>query len=369
MRACTLTVAKVSGKSVTTTEGLSAREREVYAWAFGEVGAVQCGFCMPGMVMSAKALLDAKSHSDCGRGEVRHPLQSVPLHRLREGGAGDSIGRAGAARRRDARGGAGWGRMWASEPCAPDAKEKLLGAGEFVDDMQVAGMLYGAVLRAKYPRALVKKIDITGRARIARRGVVLTAKDVPGERLLGHVVYDWPVMIAEGEETRYVGDALALVAATTKEAARKARRTDWRGLRGARAAAVAASGIGRRALRACTPNGNVLATTVVKRGDVDRAIAKAKHVVTQHYSTPRQEHAFLEPESALAVPTQLRIVDRVYRRPGRLRRPSRDCAHARASRTKRCASSASLWAGGSAARKTCRCSITRRCWRGTRASR
>ena len=59
VRACTLTVAKVHGKSVTTTEGLSARERDVYAWAFGEVGAVQCGFCMPGMLISAKALLDA----------------------------------------------------------------------------------------------------------------------------------------------------------------------------------------------------------------------------------------------------------------------------------------------------------------------
>src|SRR5271165_2386914 len=60
VRACTLTVAKVNEKTVSTTEGLSAREREVFAWAFGEVGALQCGFCMPGMVMSAKALLDAK---------------------------------------------------------------------------------------------------------------------------------------------------------------------------------------------------------------------------------------------------------------------------------------------------------------------
>ena len=65
VRACTLTVAKVHGKSVTTSEGLSAREREIYAWAFGEVGAVQCGFCMPGIVMSAKALLDASPRLQC----------------------------------------------------------------------------------------------------------------------------------------------------------------------------------------------------------------------------------------------------------------------------------------------------------------
>ena len=108
----------------------------------------------------------------------------------------------------------------------PDAHEKLLGTGEFVDDMQVPGMLHGAVLRAKYPRALVKKIDIAAARAFPGVEVVLTAKDVPGERLLGHVVYDWPVMIAEGEETRYVGDALAVLAATTKEAAQKAIGAD-----------------------------------------------------------------------------------------------------------------------------------------------
>ena len=185
----------------------------------------------------------------------------------------------------------------------PDAKEKVLGSGEFVDDMQVPGMLHGAVLRAKYPRALVKKIDIAAARALPGVEVVLTAKDVPGERLLGHVVYDWPVMIAEGEETRYVGDALAVLAATTKETARQA--LELIGVeyeeREPLLSPAAAMAEGAPALH---PKGNVLSTTVVKRGDVDRAIAEAKHVVTQHYSTPRQEHAFLEPESALAVPAQ-----------------------------------------------------------------
>ncbi len=104
----------------------------------------------------------------------------------------------------------------------PDAHDKLLGTGEFVDDMQAPGMLHGAVLRAKFPRALVKKIDVAAARAFPGVEVVLTAKDIPGERLIGHVVYDWPVMIAEGEETRYVGDALAVLAATTPEAARQA---------------------------------------------------------------------------------------------------------------------------------------------------
>ncbi len=185
----------------------------------------------------------------------------------------------------------------------PDSNAKLLGTGEFVDDMQVPGMLHGAVLRAKYPRAVVKKIDVAAAQALPGVEVVLTAKDVPGERLLGHLVCDWPVMIAEGEETRYVGDALAVLAATTKEAARQALElihAEYEELVPL-LSPQAALAEGAPALH---PKGNLLSTTMVKRGDADRAIAEAKHVVTQHYSTPRQEHAFLEPESALAVPTQ-----------------------------------------------------------------
>jgi CO/xanthine dehydrogenase Mo-binding subunit len=70
------------------------------------------------------------------------------------------------------------------------------------------------------------------------------------------------------------------------------------------------------------PKGNLLSETIMKRGNVDKAIAEAKHVVTQRYSTPRQEHAFLEPESALAVPRRMRIAHGLYGGPRRLRRPS-----------------------------------------------
>jgi selenium-dependent xanthine dehydrogenase len=302
VRACTLTVAKVNAKTVTTTEGLSAREREVYAWAFGEVGAVQCGFCMPGMLISAKALLDAKPaptsaevksairYNLCrctGYTKVERAIQ-LAAKALRNGETHEVEMATGRVGERTVR---------------PDAKDKLLGSGEFVDDMQVPGMLHGAVLRAKYPRALVKKIDVAAARALPGVEVVLTAKDVPGERLLGHVVYDWPVMIAEGEETRYVGDALAVLAATTKEAARQALeliQVDYEEREPLLSPEVA---LAERA-PALHPKGNLLSTTVVKRGDADRAIAAAKHVITQHYSTPRQEHAFLEPESALAVPTQ-----------------------------------------------------------------
>ena len=301
-RACTLTVAKVQGKAVTTIEGLSAREREVYSWAFGEVGAVQCGFCMPGVVMSAKSLLD--QNSDPTPAEVKSAIRynlcrctgylkieraiQMAAAALRDGEALHTNGGTARVGERTVR---------------MDSTEKLLGTGEFVDDMQVPGMLHGAVLRTKYPRAMVKKIDISAARALPGVEVVLTAKDVPGERLLGHIVHDWPVMIAEGEETRYVGDALVVLAATSKEAARQALeliRVEYEELP-PMLSPEADMAEGAQRLH---PKGNLLSETSVKRGNVDQAIADAKYVVTQRYSTPRQEHAFLEPESALAVPSQ-----------------------------------------------------------------
>jgi selenium-dependent xanthine dehydrogenase len=301
-RACKLTVAKVQGKAVTTLEGISAREREVYSWAFGEVGAVQCGFCMPGVVISAKSLLDQNPTPTSA--EIKNALRYNLCRCTGYLKIERAIQLAAKAFRDEetlsAEGGAA---KVGARMVRVDSEEKLLGTGEFVDDMKVPGMLYGAVLRAQYPRALVKKIDLSAAQACPGVEVVLTAKDVPGERLLGHIVHDWPVMIAEGEETRYVGDALAVLAATTKETARKALeliRVEYDVLTPMLSPEAAmAEGAPR-----IHPKGNLLSETVMKRGNANKAIAEAKYVVTQRYSTPRQEHAFLEPESALAIPTQ-----------------------------------------------------------------
>jgi selenium-dependent xanthine dehydrogenase len=302
VRACKLTVAKVQGKTVTTVEGVPAKEKDVYAWAFGEVGAVQCGFCMPGMVISAKSLLDSNPAPTAAevRSAIRYNLCRCTGY-LKVERAIQLASKAFAEGKMPAAKGGG-GKVGA-RALRVDSTEKLLGTGEFVDDMQVPDMLHGAVLRTKYPRALVKRIDVSAAQKHPGVKVVLTAKDVPGERLLGHVIHDWPVMIAEGEETRYVGDALVVLAATTKEAAREAIEKIWveYEVRTPLLSPVEAMAEGAPQLH---PKGNLLATTIMKRGDVDKAIAEAKHVVHHWYSTPRQEHAFLEPESALAIPTQ-----------------------------------------------------------------
>lgn len=301
VRACLLTTAKVNGKKVLTVEGLSDREKELYAWAFAEAGAVQCGFCIPGMVISAKSLLDRNLKPD--RQQVKTALRSnvcrctgyVKIEQaimkvaqiLREG---HSVPPAGHAQ-------SGIGTRMPRV----DAGDKVLGRAEYVDDLKIEGMLYAAVLRSKYPRALVKSISISEAKAYPGVAAVLTADDVPGSRYLGFLAKDWPALVAAGEETRYVGDSLALVAAASKKAAREAInliRVEYQELNPVTTPQEAlASGAPQ-----LHPSGNVLSTTKLQRGDAAAVIEASAHVVTQTYSTPPTEHAFLEPESALAVP-------------------------------------------------------------------
>lgn len=301
MRACLLTVAKASGKKLLTVEGLAEREKEAYAWAFAEAGAVQCGFCIPGMIISAKALLDKNPSptpqeiKQAIRGNIcrctgyvkiekginlaaqvlRGEIQPQPANRVKSG-VGANIPRI-------------------------DAVEKTLGTAQYVDDLHVVNMLYGAVLRAQYPRARIKEIDTSAAVNYLGVEAVMTAEDIPGERYWGHIFHDWPALVAMGEETRYIGDAIALVAAHSKKQAREAMaliKVDYEELEPLTTTTEAlADGAPR-----IHPKGNLLSTTRIKRGNAQEALAQSAYVVTQRYTTPPTEHAFMEPESALAVP-------------------------------------------------------------------
>jgi xanthine dehydrogenase molybdenum-binding subunit len=172
-----------------------------------------------------------------------------------------------------------------------DIRRAVLGERPYVADRQVPGMLHGAVRLSDHPRARVTRIDTT------------EAAAVPGDRHVGLIVPDWPLMIAEGEETRYVGDVLACVAATSRDVAREAAEhihveyevldpvTD----------VDAALAPGAPAIH---PDGNCLSTTRVVRGEADAALAECAHVVDATYTTQRIEHAYLEPEACLAEPRE-----------------------------------------------------------------
>ncbi|MDN5361530.1 MAG: hypothetical protein PWP70_577 [Moorella sp. (in: firmicutes)] len=299
VRACRTPVTKAAGQEIITIEGLTPREKEVFAWAFTAAGAVQCGFCTPGMVMEAKALLDRRP--DPAEEEIR---QAFKAHLCRCTGYQkiiDAVRLAGQALRGEVIPGQGEPAGMGKAFLRPDAPPKVLGEAVFVDDMQVPGMLYGAVRRLPVARAKVKSIDIT--AAREQPGVValLTAADIPGQRYQGHIFKDWPALVAVGEETRYAGDALALVAATSYRAARAALefiKVDYEELPPL-TSPEAALAPGAPALH---PKGNLLSETRVRKGDPEAALQSCAHVIRNTYTTPFTEHAFLEPESALAVP-------------------------------------------------------------------
>ena len=300
-RACALTVAKAQGKEITTVEGLADREKEVYAWAFAESGALQCGFCIPGMIISAKALLDRKPGPTPR--EVKRAIEGNICRCTGYAKIEKAISLAAAVFRGEVQPGRAVRSGIGTSLPRVDAREKVLGTGQYVDDMNVQNMLYGAVLRAKYPRALVRSVDVSAAKSWPGVEAVMTAEDVPGQRYWGFVIKDWPVLVAAGEETRYVGDAIALVAGRSRKVAREAVdliQVDYQELEPVTTATFALHPTAPK----IHPRGNLLSTTRIKRGNVEKALAGSAHVVTNHYSTPATEHAFMEPESGLAVPRE-----------------------------------------------------------------
>ena len=182
-----------------------------------------------------------------------------------------------------------------------DAREKTLGYGEYVDDMEVEGLLHASAVRSKYPRAKVLSIDIE-KAK-AGPGIVdiFTAADIPGDIKVGHLVQDWDTMIPVGSITHYLGDAIALVVGENLDAVEKAKKL----------VKVAYEELPfvsnpHEAMKEDAPlvhrSGNLLAHKHVSRGNAKEAIANAKYVYTEEFHTPWTEHAFLEPECAIGMP-------------------------------------------------------------------
>lgn len=299
-RACVQQIKNLDGKTIVTVEGLSEREKQVYAHAFAEAGAVQCGFCIPGMVISAKALLDAAP--DPTAEQVSEVIKNNLCRCTGYKKIAEAILSAAKMFRENIALPAGHftGAVGENLP-RRDAINKVLGIAKYAADLTFDGMLYGSAVRSAYPRALVKSIDISEAVKAPGVVGVFTSLDLPGSKKIGHLISDWDVLIAEGEITRYVGDAIVLVAAETPEA-----------LENAKALVKIVYDVltpltsPEQALAEGAPliheNGNILSSVALIRGSADEVIAASKYVVTNHYSTPFTEHAFLEPETAVAMP-------------------------------------------------------------------
>ena len=302
VRSCILTTKKAVGKHILTVEGLTEAEQETFVYAFGAVGAVQCGFCIPGMVLSGKALLD--QNPDPSEDEIKKAIRGNVCRCTGYKKIIEGISLAGAILRgertvdpaleRGERFGVG------ERAFRSDARDKVLGRGEYCDDVALPGMVHASAVRSEYPRARV--LDIDASAALALPGVlaVLTAEDVPHNKV-GHIQQDWDVMIARGDVTRCVGDAVCLVVAETETAlaeAKKLVKVTYEPLSPVRTIQEAMAEDAPR----LHPNGNLCQSRHVTRGDAKAALANSRYVVTQNYRTPFTEHAFLEPECAVAFP-------------------------------------------------------------------
>lgn len=300
VKACVPTTDMLTGRQIITTEGLSEWESAVYTYAYGEAGAVQCGFCIPGMVMCTKALLD--KNPDPTEDEIRYALRNnycrctgyvkifaavrLAAKIMRDGvipGMSEDDWKIGSRVHR------------------LDVEEKVLGTGKYPDDYYVDGMIYGSALRSKYPRARVLSIDTSRAKALPGVAAVLTADDIPGENKIGHIKHDQYSLIPVGGLTHYLGDAIALVAAEDMETVEKAKKlikVEYEVLPAIHNIQEAAAPGAPRVFD--EEESNVQAHKYVCRGNAAEAIRNAKHVISHHFETPWTEHAFLEPECAVA---------------------------------------------------------------------
>ncbi len=302
VKSCVLTTKLAVGKTIITTEGLSEEEKEAFVYAFGAKGSVQCGFCIPGMVMAGKALLDKVP--DPTEEEIKVALKGnicrcTGYKKIIEGiQLTAAILRGDAKIEEELEQGDEYGV--GSRAFRIDVREKVLGYGEYPDDIEMEGMVYASAVRSKYPRARILDIDYTKAEALPGVLAVLTAKDVPNNKV-GHLQQDWDVMIAKGDITRAVGDAICLVVAETKDILEKAKKLvkiEYEVLKPVTSIQEAMAEDAPK----LHPNGNLCQKRHVTRGDAKKALANSKYVVTQTYRTPFTEHAFLEPECAVAFP-------------------------------------------------------------------
>lgn len=296
---CTTKAIRVAGRSVTTAEGLSQQTRRQLAESFVRAGAVQCGYCTPGIAMRAVALLE--KHPDPSREQIARGLR---LHLCRCTGYTkivDAFHLLARLRRGEELPPPETSGRIGTRLARHRGHEFVLGDFRYINDIQMKGALCAAPRFSDHPRALVKSIDVGPALEVEGVHRVITAADVPGERYVGLIEQDWPVLVAVGEETRCVGDILATVVAEDQGTARAAAQRIAVEYEVREPVTTPEDALKPDAPK-LHPGGNLLSRSAIRRGDVEQALRESAHVVEETYSTQRVEHMFLEPEACIAIP-------------------------------------------------------------------
>jgi xanthine dehydrogenase molybdenum-binding subunit len=272
----------------------------MFAQAFAACGGLQCGFCIPGIVVRAKAQIDKKGatlkRGDMARHLGAHLCRCTGYAKILEAIECVALGKIPEV---PALAGVG------TRSPKYEADALALGDRGYIDDMRLPGLLHASLHFTSHTRATVKQIH-TQAARAADGVVaVYTAADIPGELMVGIIYKDWPVMIPVGGITSYAGDVLAIVVADTRQASRAAATlitVDYDVHTPITDIDVA---LHTDEVAVWQTKNNVLSTSTYSRGDVDAALATSAHVLAETFQTQRIEHAFLEPEATVAVPSKI----------------------------------------------------------------
>jgi selenium-dependent xanthine dehydrogenase len=304
---CVYPAFRAQGRQVTTIEGLAQGDQlHPLQRAFIEHGAVQCGFCTPGLIMAAKALLDGNPNPTPR--DIKVALKDTLCRCTGYTSAINAV--LSAASQLRGEGATPWRAPETSAPLSvighstppPGVVDKVTGRAKYADDYTFEGMLHARTLRAKHPHARIMRIDTRQAGALPGVRAVLTYKDVPGENIHGLVYDDWPALAED--KVRYMGDPLAIVAAETPEVAAQTLElieVDYEPL------PAVTDPVGARSDDAPLVHeewktGNLLKHIKVRHSDVEQGFAEADVIVEHTYRTPTTEHTFMEPECAIGVP-------------------------------------------------------------------
>jgi CO/xanthine dehydrogenase Mo-binding subunit/aerobic-type carbon monoxide dehydrogenase small subunit (CoxS/CutS family) len=306
VNACITFACDCDGSDITTIEGLALDSEHLHPLqeSFITHGAVQCGFCTPGMIMSAKSLLDIDpiptreeikrsiSGNLCrctGYKKIIDAIESVARRTPPPSDQGESpIGRS----------------IYRS-----DALEHVTGTAIFGADVTRPGMVCGKILRSDYAHARIRNIDTSSAEKLNGVLAVVTGKDVP-EGYFGVDIKDQ--LVFARDKVRYRGDAVAAVAAVSEEIAAQALdliKVDYEPLEPVfdieEAVAPNAPIIHEKLLDyeinfETERKGNICTIANVKLGEVDKGFVDSDFIIEDEFTTQIQHQASMETHAALA---------------------------------------------------------------------
>ncbi len=304
--ACVTKMGTLENAEILTMEGFPEYIKETIAVAMVNEGAVQCGFCTPGYITRTKVLLEKNpnpSIEELRQAYKPHICRCTGYKKIEKGAMKAAIAIKDHKQLKIRKTN---GKIGVAEP-KYKAYDAAIGKKKFVDDIFIPGMLAGALKFSDYPKAKVLNINTKEAELLPGVHKVFTAKDIPGEKKVGLILQDWPVMIDEGEMTHYIGDVIAGVVADTDEIARKAVsliKVDYEVYNPVTDVFKAINGP-----RVHPERPNNFDTVQFTIGDADSAMKKARFISKGRYETQRIEHGFLETEAAIAVPNDKGGVD------------------------------------------------------------